>query len=454
MNNSPEKIVVGLDIGTTKIAVIVGKKNEFGKIEILGTGKSESLGVRKGMVMNIDQTVDAIKKAVEEAKNNSGVEIKSVVVGIAGQHIRSMQHRGQRTRQNTGDEISKQDVQELIDDMYKLVMQPGEEIIHVLPQEFIVDNEPGIKDAVGMAGVRLEANFHIITGQVSAINNLVRCVQKAGLKVDDLVLEPIASSSAVLGEEEMEAGVALVDIGGGTTDIAIFHEGIIRHSAVIPFGGNIITEDIKTGCNIIKTQAELLKVKFGSALASQNQDNEIVSIPGLRGREPKEISLKNLASIIEARMEEILHHVIFEIKNSGYYKKLGAGIVITGGGSQLKHVVQLTEFVTGLVVKIGYPTEMLAVANEELKKPMYSTGVGLVVLGLENNKISRENNYRKDDSPQIEPEIIQPEKVEATSQEIEEKSNTKTEDKKATSKKTFGFWDKFKKWFADDIEDE
>jgi cell division protein FtsA len=268
--------------------------------------------------------------------------------------------------------------------MYKLVTLPGEEIIHVLPQEYIVDNEQGIKDPIGMAGVRLEANFHVITGQVTAAKNINRCVEKAGLEVADLILEPLASSEAVLSEEEKEAGIALIDIGGGTTDIAIFQDQIIRHTAVIPFGGNIITEDIKEGCTIIKSQAELLKVKFGSALANENQENEIVSIPGLRGRAPKEISVKNLANIIQARLEEIVENVHFEIKNSGFEKKLIGGIVVTGGGSQLKHITQLIEFMTGMDTRIGYPNEHLASGNaEEITSPVFATGVGLVIKGLE-----------------------------------------------------------------------
>jgi cell division protein FtsA len=307
-----------------------------------------------------------------------------VNVGIAGQHIKSIQHRGNIMRNTLEDEIKQLDIDVLVENMYKLVMQPGEEIIHVIPQEYIVDKEPGIKDPIGMSGICLEANFHIITGQVAAAKNIHKCVSKAGLEVAELILEPLASSDAVLSEEEKEAGVVLVDIGGGTTDIAIFQDGIIRHTAVIPFGGNVITEDIKEGCTIIRSQAEALKIKFGSALASENKDEEIVSIPGLRGRDPKEISLRNLASIIQARMEEIVEHIYYEIKNSGYEKKLIAGIVLTGGGAQLKHVAQLTEFITGMDTRIGYPNEHLAKnVSEEIASPMFATGVGLVIKGFE-----------------------------------------------------------------------
>lgn len=380
-------IVVGLDIGTTKIACLVGTKNEHGKIEIISMGKSESLGVSRGIVSNIEKTVQSIKSAVEEAQNRVDADliIRIVNVGIAGQHIKSLQHRGIYTRSSTENEISQKDIDALIEDMYKLVMQPGEEIIHVLPQEYIVDNETGILDPIGMSGRRLEANFHIITGHINAAMNINKCVQKAGLEVKDIILEPIASADAVLNFEEKEAGVVLVDIGGGTTDVAIFHEGVIRHTAVIPFGGNVITDDIKEGCTILRRHAEALKVKFGSALASESLETEVVCIPGLRGRDAKEITLRNLASIIQARMEEIIEHVYYEIRNSGYEKKLIAGIVVTGGGAQLKHITQLFEFITGMTTRIGLPTEHLASTNtiDSIVSPMYSTGIGLVMKGFE-----------------------------------------------------------------------
>ncbi|HLP55722.1 MAG TPA: cell division protein FtsA [Fluviicola sp.] len=386
-------IVVGLDIGTTKIACLVGTKNEHGKIEIISMGKSESLGVSRGIVSNIEKTVQSIKAAVEEAQDRVDADliIRIVNVGIAGQHIKSLQHRGIYTRSSTENEISQKDIDALIEDMYKLVMQPGEEIIHVLPQEYIVDNETGILDPIGMSGRRLEANFHIITGHINAAMNINKCVQKAGLEVKDIILEPIASADAVLNFEEKEAGVVLVDIGGGTTDVAIFHEGVIRHTAVIPFGGNVITDDIKEGCTILRRHAEALKVKFGSALASESLETEVVCIPGLRGRDAKEITLRNLASIIQARMEEIIEHVYYEIRNSGYEKKLIAGIVVTGGGAQLKHITQLFEFITGMTTRIGLPTEHLASTNtiESIVSPMYSTGIGLVMKGFEGVETNR-----------------------------------------------------------------
>lgn len=381
-------IVVGLDIGTTKICVTVGRRSGANKIEVLGVGKAESSGVNRGVVANIQKTVGSIMQAVEEAGAQSNVDIKVVNVGIAGQHIKSIQHRGILTRKDDN-EIQRHDIEQLIEDMYKLVLPPGEEIIHVLPQEFTIDNEPGIKDPIGNAGRRLEANFHIISGHVTAVKNIKKCIDHAGLEVQDLILEPLASSEAVLDEADKDAGVVLVDIGGGTTDVAIFHEGIIRHTAVIPLGGNIVTEDIKQGCSVLRNQAELLKVRFGSALADENKDNEVICVPGLRGREPKEISVKNLAFIIQARMEEIIEHVYYEIKSSGYENKLIGGIVVTGGGAQLKHLVQLVEYITGIDCRVGFPNEHLAKNDvlpknvyDELKSPLYATGIGLLIKGV------------------------------------------------------------------------
>ncbi|MCB2377846.1 cell division protein FtsA [Hymenobacter sp. BT635] len=397
-----DKIVVGLDIGTTKICALVGRKNEFGKLEILGMGKAVSEGVVRGIVSNIDKTVDAIRKAIRQAEEQSGINIGVVNVGIAGQHIKSLQHNGSITRNSAETEITVDDVNRLTNDMYRLVTPPGSEIIHVMPQDYKVDYEEGIMDPVGMSGVRLEGNFHIITAQSTAINNINKCVTKAGLEIDNLILEPLASSMSVLSDEEKEAGVALIDIGGGTTDLAIFKDGIIRHAAVLPFGGNIVTSDIKQGCAVMQNQAEQLKVKFGKAIAEEASDYEIVSIPGLRDRAPKEISLKNLAHIIEARMEEIIELVYAEIQRTGHGDKLAAGIVLTGGGSQLQNLVQLTEYVTGLDTRIGYPNEHLGKSKiEAVKSPMYATTVGLVLAGYRSidERVSRpyeeeEQTYR------------------------------------------------------------
>ena len=381
------KISVGLDIGTTKIVAMSGVKNEYDKTQILGQGKSVSLGVHRGVVNNITQTIQSIQQAIQEAEQSSGEKISSVTVGIAGQHIRSLQHSDYITRANSELVIDEGDIERLINQVHKLVMLPGEEIIHVLPQEFKVDGQAEIKEPIGMYGGRLEANFHVVVGQVSSIRNIGRCIKSAGLDLEGITLEPLASANAVLSSEEKEAGVALIDIGGGTTDLAIFRDGIIRHTAVVPFGGNVITEDIKEGCSIIEKQAELLKIKFGSAWPGENKDNEIVSIPGLRGRDPKEITLKNLSKIIHARVVEIIEQVYVEIKNYGHEeqkKKLIAGIVLTGGGSQLKHLKQLVEYITGMDTRVGYPNEHLAGdSDKEITSPLFATSVGLVMDGLQ-----------------------------------------------------------------------
>ena len=389
------EIVVALDIGTTKICAMAGAKDGLGKIEILGVGKVESAGVLRGVVSNIEKTVNAISEAIAEVEKQCNMEINVVNVGIAGQHIKSLQHRGLHTRQSAHNEISREDIEQLIRDMYKLVLPPGDKIIHAIPQEYIIDNEPGIVDPIGMSGVRLEANFHIITGQTTAIRNIEKCVEKANLEMQGLTLEPIASSRAVLSTEEMEAGVALVDIGGGTTDLAIFHEGIIRHTAVIPFGGNVITKDIKEGCSVMQSQAEKLKLKFGCALASEVTENRVITIPGLKGRPPKEISELTLARIIEARMEEIIDQVYWEIRRCGFEHKLSAGIVLTGGGALLRELASLVEARTGISSRVGVPTEHLAHGYDgQMTSPMYSTAIGLVIKGfddLEQGEVSFKN---------------------------------------------------------------
>ena len=440
------ELVVGLDIGTTKIAAIVGYKNEFGKVEILSVGKAESLGVQRGVVANIEQTIESINAAIKIAADKADIDIEEVIVGIAGQHIKSMQHRGMITRKSLDEEVNQNDVDQLIDNMHRLVMNPGEEIIHVIPQEYIIDNEGGIRNPIGHSGIRLEGNFHIITGQVSAVKNIFKCVTRAKLTTVDLHLEPLASADAVLSDEEKEAGVVLVDIGGGTTDVAIFYDGIIRHTAVIPFGGNIITDDIKEGCGIIKTHAEQLKMRFGSALAQENQMNEVISIPGLRGRPHKEISVNTLAQIIQARMEEILEFVLFEIKNSGFERKLAGGIVVTGGGAQLKHLPQLIMLQTGLDCRIGTPNEHLAGADDELKNPMYATGVGLVMKGIE--KYEREikrgtNNTKVKEEPKV-----------AINTEEKKKENKKItgHSTKKVGSLLSDLVSKAKDWMTDDVE--
>jgi len=436
-----DKYSVGLDIGTTKIVAIIGKENEYGKIEILGIGRSKSLGVHRGVVNNITQTIKSIQQAVEEAEVNSGLKIGSVVVGIAGQHIRSLQHSDYITRADAEEVINEDDLDRLCNQVFKLVMLPGEEIIHVLPQEYKVDGQAEIKEPIGMYGGRLEANFHVVVGQVSSIKNVGRCIKSAGLDLGKITLEPLASSDAVLSQEEKEAGVALIDIGGGTTDLAIFKDGIIRHTAVIPFGGGVITEDIKEGCSIIEKQAELLKIKFGSAWPGENKDNEIVSIPGLRGREPKEITLKNLSKIIHARVVEIIEQVYVEIKNYGHEeqkKKLIAGIVLTGGGSQLNHLKQLVEYITGMDTRIGYPNEHLAGDTDEaVASPLYATAVGLLM------------NAVKNDGKEI---SIDEENLEEMAYADHEEVKTNASNRQRERKTVFDKWSEKLKDFLDNAE--
>lgn len=381
-----KNIAVALDIGTTKVCAIAGYLNEYGKLEIVGVGTVKSEGVSRGVVSNIDKTVKAIREAVDIAERNSGCKFKLVHVGIAGQHIKSLHHHGLLVRHDSNTEISQQDIDKLIKDMYKLVLPPGDKILHVVPQEYTVDDEQEIFDPIGMSGVRLEANFHIITGQITASRNILRCVEKAGLEVADVTLEPIASASAVLSDEEKEAGVVLVDIGGGTTDITIFKDGIIRHTCVIPFGGNVITKDIREGCTVMGEQAEKLKLRFGSALADEIYDNRIITIPGFRGKEHKEISEKNLSRIIQARVEEIFDYVLWEIRRSGFENKLIAGMVLTGGGSLLKHIDLLAEYHTGLQARVGEPIEHLAHGyTTQLASPVYATAIGLLKYCIDTN---------------------------------------------------------------------
>ncbi|MFN8299887.1 MAG: cell division protein FtsA [Chitinophagales bacterium] len=460
-------IIVGLDIGTTKIACIVAERDQYGKMKILGLGKVPSYGVTRGEVTNIKLTTDAVIDAVAEAKRQSGFDITSVYVGIAGQHISSKQSRDIYTLENPDEEITREDIRMMVNNMKRIALEPGERIITVLPQEFSVDNLQNVIDPVGMCASRLEANFHIITGKVTAAQYIKKCVEKAGLKMAGLFLEPLASSAAVLHPDELEAGVVLVDIGGGTTDIAIFKNKIIRHTAVIPFAGNIITEDIMEGCKLLKPQAEQLKTKFGSAVPAETHENEIISIPGIAGRDRKEISMRTLAHIVNARMEEIFTQVHFEIKSSGYANSLNAGIVITGGGSQLKHIKQLAEYITGLSTRIGYPTSYLAKTNkEEFKHPMFATGIGLVAEGYkeynEMTEEAREEFYpefyhttvvepvaeevilpAEEPQMEVETEEVEPAEVE---QHVEERMNERK------GKKNFleGMITQFKNWFEDD----
>src|SRR3954452_11113800 len=398
-------IIVGLDIGTTKIAAIAGRKNEYGKLEILGFGRANSNGVQHGQVLNIDQTIKAIQQALAACyDSNPDLEIKEVYVGVAGHHIKSLQTRGDMVRQSSDTEIDHTEIEMLIENQRKTFIPAGDQIIEVIPQDFHVDNFQNIKDPVGFNGVKVGANFHIITGDRNAIRNINRAVERSHLKVKDLVLQPLASAAAVMTDVDMEAGVAILDIGGGTSDLAVFYDGILKHTAVIPFGGENITNDIRMGLGVLKGQAEAMKVQFGSALADETKANAFITIPGLKGMPAKEISVKNLANIIQARMSEILDFVTYHLKQVGLERMLNGGIILTGGGSQLKHLIQLTEYTTGLNARIGFPNEHLAGGHiEELAKPTYSTCIGLILKGYddyEHNRKKFEMEFKRVEVPE------------------------------------------------------
>lgn len=378
-SQAQERIVVGLDIGTTKICAIIASIDEQEQIHILGVGKAPSDGLNRGVVVNIERTVQAIRAAVEQAELASGIKVNSVNVGIAGDHIRSVRSKGVITINNRDKEISRQDVDRLLEDCQRIMLPPDHQILHVIPQDFVVDGQDGINDPVGMSGVRMEAEVHIITGLVSAAKNIHRCVNRAGYQVADIILEPLASSYSVLNDEERMAGVALVDIGGGTTDIAVFRDNTIRHTAVIAVAGKKVTDDIRIGLSVLDEQAERLKQGFGECYVDLIQRDEVITVPGIAGRSSKEITTSILGKIIQARMEEILEIVGIEIKRSGYADMLSAGIVITGGGSMVRNVCSLASQVLGMDSKIGRPRGLAGGLIEEVNSPIYSTAVGLVI---------------------------------------------------------------------------
>lgn len=433
-NENP--VIVGLDIGTTKIAAIAGRKNKFGKLEILGFGKADSSGVNHGMVLNIEECIRSIGVALQDClASNPNLNIKEVYVGIAGHHIKSLQTRGDRVLANIEEEIRREDIEALIKDQYKTFIPQGDQIIDIIPQDFTVDALAGLTmpQVIGMTGIKIGANFHIVTGDKTAIRNIHRCVTRSNLTTKDLVLQPLASAAAVMCPEDFESGVAIVDIGGGTTDLAVFHEGMLKHTAVIPIAGVNITNDIRQGLGVLRTQAELMKVQFGMALADHAQSNAFITIPGLKGQQPKEISAKNLASIIQARMEEILEYVVYHLNQLNLLDKLHGGIILTGGGSQLKHLLQLTEYKTGLPSRIGFPNEHLAAGyHKELMLPMYATCIGLILRGyddFENNRMKFSSTNTEENFDKKEDEVV------STSEEDKQSNELSAED---ILKETFG----------------
>lgn len=375
-----ETFVAGVDIGTTKVCAIVAMADGLGRVNVLGVGMAHSDGLNRGVVVNIDKTVSAVLEAIKEAERAAGVTVDSVVVGIAGDHIQSFQSRGVITIRSG--EVARRDVERLLEDTRQVAVPSDREILHVIPQEFIVDGQDGVADPVGMSAVRLEANVHIITGLVSAAKNIYRCIEKAGYSVTDIVLEPLASSYSVLHEDEKEIGVALVDIGGGTTDIAVFEDHTIRHTGVIAVAGSKVTDDIRRGLGVMGDQAEQLKRQFGCAMGVLLEEDQEILIPGIAGRPEKSIRQSTLAQIIQPRLEEILEIVGIEIKRSGFARHLGAGVVLTGGGSLVPGTTDLAEEILGMEARIGTPMGLAAGMVQEVSTPQCATAVGLVFHGL------------------------------------------------------------------------
>ncbi len=378
-----ENIIVGLDMGTTKIAAVVGQLDEYGRLNIIGMGHAPSQGLRRGVVINIPQTVESIKTALKEAELMAGQKITTVYAGIAGDHIRSMNSKGVIAVSSPDKVISENDVERVINAAKAIALPMDREILHVIPQEFCVDDQQGIKSPVGMSATRLEAEVHIVTAAVTSAQNIVNCIEQAGYEVAEIVLEPYASSLSVLGEDECELGVGLIDIGGGTTDIAIFFDGSIRHTSVIGLGGQHVTNDISHGLRTSLDQAEVIKKKYGVAMQSMITKEELISVPGVGGRKPREISRALLAGIIQPRMQEMLQLTLKEMEKSNILDVLSAGVVITGGAALLNGLPDLAEKILGMPVKIGKPKVSGGFA-ETVDSPIFATGVGLIQYALKN----------------------------------------------------------------------
>ncbi len=431
-----DRVVVGIDIGTTKIAVFIAKKNENGKIEIIGRGKTPSVGVERGDVKNITATAESVQEAVKQAEAQSGFRVEEVFVGIAGYNIATQHHRTTKIIHEDNHIITDEDVQSMLNELYNINMPHGEQIVDIVPQSYIVDGETDIADPVGRIGKTIECNFSLISANVDNIRNIHRSVELAGYKVKNLILQPVASAEAVVNDTEKTAGVCLVDIGGGTTDIAIYHEGILRHTSVLQLAGNVITNDIKEGCSIIKNQAEALKQKFGNCIPDTEEENSIISIPGIKGKESREIKVSTLSEIIKARVNMILQLVMCDIKTSGYENKLIAGIVLTGGGAKIKNIATLTEYVTGISTRIGESDSNIAKLsseNEDIRHPMYATGIGLVIKGFE--------YYKEYETPEV--------KEISSEEQPKEKEDTEKQQKKEPKEKS-GLLSKIRK-VLDDI---
>ncbi len=386
-----DDIIVGLDIGTTKIAAVVGRLDEYGRLNIVGVGHSPSQGLRRGVVININQTVESIQNAVEEAELMAGQQITKVYAGIAGDHIRSINSTGVISITNEDKIVTDADVARVLETAKAIALPMDREVLHVLPQEYTVDSQSGIKDPVGMSCTRLEAEVHIVTAAAAAAQNIVNCIRQAGYDVADIVLEPYASSLAVLEDDERALGVGIVDIGGGTTDIAIFFDGSIRFTSVIGLGGEHVTADISHGLHTSKEQAEEIKKKYGVAFQGLLEEDELIQVPGVGGRKPREISRAVLSGIIQPRMSEMLALAMREMEKSNIVDYLGAGIVFTGGASMLEGLEELAERELGMPIKIGKP-HISGGLVESVDSPMYATGVGLLQYALYNNDYSAEED--------------------------------------------------------------
>ena len=451
-----DKIMVGLDIGTTKICAIVGQLTENGKINVLGIGKAPSAGgVSRGMVANIPKAEAAIRMAIEEARRQSQVDIKNVFVGIAGHHIKSSQHRGTLSRKNSEEEITRAELAKLEDDMRNIALPPGQEIIHIVPQEYRIDGEEGVREAEGRLGVSVECNYHIVTGQHLAAKTIYKAVRAAGLDVADLIVEPFASASAVLSKEEMEAGVVLVDIGGGTTDLCIFEGGVVRHTAVIDIGGDKVTEDVQKAFGILNYQAEFVKVHHGSCYPVESEKNEVIVVPGLPNRNPKEISLYGISQIIQCRMEDIIERIDYELDISGFDRRLPGGIVITGGGSALKNITQLFSFKLAMDVNLGVPNQHLGKGYiEEVKSPIFATGIGLVLRGFDlDDSNTAANNYRIYEEDTVKPTAEVMPEPEMVAEIEEDKKDGVIKGLFNSFKGGWGLSKNFKDWIEDGEDD-
>ncbi|OGB93870.1 MAG: cell division protein FtsA [Candidatus Rokubacteria bacterium RIFCSPLOWO2_12_FULL_69_21] len=373
-------VIVGLDIGTTKVCAIVAEKNGNGVVDVIGLGHSPSRGLRKGVVVNIEATVDSIRRAVEDAELMAGVEIRSAFVGIAGGHIKGINSRGVIAIAGKNREVTRQDIERVIDAAKAVALPVDREVIHVLPQEFMIDDQGGIREPLGMTGTRLEAEVHIVTGAVASAQNIIKCANKAGLEVRDIVLQQLASSEATLTPEEKELGCILVDIGGGTTDVAVFVEGSVYHTAVLAVGGDLLTNDIAIGLRTPHPEAESLKRKYGCALASMARPDEKIEVPSVGGRRPRILSRQTLCEIIQPRLEELFSLVDREVRRAGYVGRVNGGVVVTGGSSIMEGVPELAEQVFDMPVRRGIPRGVGGL-TDVIGSPMYATGVGLGLYG-------------------------------------------------------------------------